>query len=101
MPCLLLLTHLWQFAQCTQATGADVHRFRGPVDLKTTTMYVQHKATTCAVLRKWHIIAIHRLALADITTTCCHDFLLPQFTTDIIYYHLDVGRDQPTPTVVG
>ena len=63
------LAHLWQLTHCTQAACADIHITWGTIDLDATAMHVKHKATARAMLRKWNVIAIHRLALADITTT--------------------------------
>lgn len=80
------LAALWQFAHRTQAACADIHVFGVTIDLDTTALNVEHEATACAMLRVRHIIAIHRLALADVTTTCSHKknlLKLQHITTEI------------------
>lgn len=39
------------------------------IDLKAAFLYIEHKAPARAMLRVRNIIAIHRLAMTDITTT--------------------------------
>lgn len=69
----VLLANFGQLAHRAQAACADIHVFEGAVDFDTTALNVEHKTTARAVLRKWHIVAVHRLALTDIATTCCHE----------------------------
>ena len=78
----LLLTNFWCFAHCSQTTGADIHVLERPIHLNTAMLNVQNEATTSTMLRVRHIIAIHRLAFADITTACCHVNLPPYVITD-------------------
>jgi len=64
------------FSHGTQTTCADVHVAGRPIDLDTTMLHIQDEATTGAMLRVRYIITIHWLALANVTTACCH-FLNP------------------------
>ncbi len=66
------LTHFWQLAHRTQATGADIHVFGDTIDLKAAALYIKYEATTRTMLRKWNVIAVHRLTLAHITTSSRH-----------------------------
>jgi len=67
--CYCLLSRLWQLVHGSQATGTDIYCALNTIDFDTTALYIQHKASTCALLRKINIIAIHRLAFAYLTTT--------------------------------
>ena len=79
--CLDQLSHFGKFGHGTHTACADVHGFVCPVDFDAAALYIQDEATTCAVLRVWHVIAIHWLALANFTTTCCH-FVFPSCLLD-------------------
>ena len=77
----VILTYLWYFDHRSQAARADVDVTRSAVDLDTATMHVQHEAATRAVLRMGYVVAIHRLALANVTTTCWHVFSSRKIST--------------------
>jgi hypothetical protein len=64
------LAHLWQLAHSAQTARADIHRAWSAVDHNTTTLHVKYKAAARPMLRKWHIVAVHWLALTYVTTTC-------------------------------
>ena len=72
-PCQLL-AYLWYFDHCSQTTSADIDGTRCAVDLDATTLHVQYEAAARAMLRMGYVVAIHWLALTDVTTTCCHVF---------------------------
>lgn len=65
-----ILAYFWQLAHSAQTTGADVHNTRSAIHLKTAALYIEYKTTTGAMLRKGYVIAIHWLALTNVTTTC-------------------------------
>jgi hypothetical protein len=67
--CCCLLSCLLQLVHGSQATGTDIYFAPNTIDLDTTTLHIQHKASSRALLRKINIIAIHRLAFAYLTTT--------------------------------
>src|SRR5579883_1836137 len=67
--CRKRLTLFWLFVHSAQAAVADIDRAQRAVDLQAAAMHVQHEAAARAALREAHIIAMHRLALADFTTT--------------------------------
>src|SRR6266700_68151 len=67
--CYCLLPRLWQLVHGSQATSTDIYFAPNTIDFDTTALYIQHKATSRALLRKINIIAIHRLAFAYLTTT--------------------------------
>jgi hypothetical protein len=66
------LAHFWQLAHCTQTAGADIHVSSDTIDLKAAALYVQYKAAARTMLRKWNVIAVHRLPLTHITTSSRH-----------------------------
>jgi hypothetical protein len=66
---LILLSSLGQLAHGSQAAGTDIHCTLNTIDFNTTSLDVQHKAASRAFLRKIDIIAMHRLAFANFTTT--------------------------------
>jgi len=70
-----LLSHLWHFAHRAQTARADIDGTRSAIDFETAALYIEHKTTTCSMLRVGNIIAIHWLPLTDITTTCGHFYL--------------------------
>ena len=68
----LLLPVLLTFGQLihgAHATGTDIDGARGAVHNHVATLHIEHKATARAPLRKTHVIAMHWLALTNITTT--------------------------------
>ena len=65
-----VLAHFWQLAHSAQTASADIHCPWLAVDLNTTTLHIEHKAAAGSMLRKWHIVAVHWLALTYVTTTC-------------------------------
>jgi len=67
--CCCLLSCLWQLVHSSQATSTDIYFALNTIDFNTTALYIQHKASSRALLRKINIIAIHRLAFAYLTTT--------------------------------
>ena len=67
--CYCELFHLWQLVHSSQATSTDIDCTPHTIDFDTTALYIQHKASSSALLRKINIIAIHRLAFAYLTTT--------------------------------
>jgi uncharacterized alkaline shock family protein YloU len=40
-------------------------------------MYIEHETAARSMLRKRHIVAVHRFTLANVTTTCSHSTYLP------------------------
>ncbi len=78
----LKLSNLRQLAHRSQAARTDVDVARCTVDLKTSSLHVEHEASACAMLRMWYIVAIHRLSLAYITTTCRHFYPPSKISTD-------------------
>ena len=64
-----LLSRLRQLVHGSQATSTDIYSVLNTIDFNTTALYIQHKASSRALLRKINIIAIHRLAFAYFTTT--------------------------------
>lgn len=71
-----------QLAHGAQAARTDIDGAGPAINFKATAMHIEHKATACAMLGKWHIIAMHRLALAYITTACWHINFLPKISMD-------------------
>jgi len=65
---LFLLT-FGQLIHGAHATGTDIDGARGAVHNHVATLHIEHKATARAPLRKTHVIAMHWLALTNITTT--------------------------------
>lgn len=80
-----MLARLRQFAHGTQATRADVDGTGPAINFQATTLHIQDKAATCPMLRERYIITVHRLALANITTTCWHINFLPKISTDTLW----------------
>ena len=66
------LAHFWQLAHRAQAACANVHVPCYTINLKATALHVKYKATARTMLRKWNVIAVHWLTLANITTSCRH-----------------------------
>lgn len=77
-----MLAGFGQFAHSAQAARADIDGAGPAINLNATTLHIEHKATACAMLGKWYIIAIHRLALTYITTACWHINFLPKISVD-------------------
>ena len=63
------LSCLWQLAHCSQTARAYINRAGNAIYLNTAAMHIQNKTAACAALREAHIIAMHRLALTNVTTT--------------------------------
>lgn len=64
-----------QLIHCTQATGTDVYCALSTVYDKTATLDIENEATACAMLRKGHIVSMHRLTFTYLTTACWHIYL--------------------------
>lgn len=81
----LRLAGLGQFAHSTQAARTDIDGAGPAINFNATTLHIEHKATARAMLGMWYIIAIHRLALAYITTACWHINFLPKISMDSLW----------------
>ena len=66
----IFLAYFRQLAHRAQTTCADVYNTRSAIHLETAALYIEYKTTTGAMLRKRYVIAIHWLALTNVTTTC-------------------------------
>jgi hypothetical protein len=58
-----------QFIHCAHTTGTDIDGARGTIHNHVAVLYIEYKSAARAPLRKTHVIAMHWLALTDITTT--------------------------------
>lgn len=74
-----------QLAHSAQTTRTDIDGAGPAIHFNATTLHIEHKATARAMLRMWYIIAIHRLALAYITTACWHINFLPKISMDSLW----------------
>jgi len=63
------LLAFWQLLHSTHAAGTDMDCARCTIHYHMATLYIEYKAAASAPLRETHIIAVHRLALTNITTT--------------------------------
>ena len=65
----VLLVAFRQFIHCAHTASTDINGARSTVYHHMTALYIEYKATACAPLRETHVIAMHWLALTNITTT--------------------------------
>jgi len=79
------LAHFWQLAHGAQAASADIHCTWSAVDRDTTALHIEYEAAASPMLRKWHIVAVHWLALTYVTTTCWHSKFLSKISTEIAW----------------
>ena|SRR5712691_6627656 len=69
MAILVFLFAFWQLLHSTHAAGTDMDCAGCTINYHMATLYIEYKATASAPLRETHIIAMHGLALTNITTT--------------------------------